>query len=144
HVHLEHRLVRRLLSRFVSHGFKAGLNRTSVIYGPGTQPRVVLVGRLALFGPGAARLHEEILPVTALWSETARAGQGLRVLGRSGEQTTLDELEAALKDAEVPPGEVVQRLLKSVQKDLSDLKPALQERAEAATELAKHDLSDIA
>ena len=52
HVHLEHRLVRRLLSRFVSHGFQAGLNRASVIYGPGAQPRVVLVGRLALLRPG--------------------------------------------------------------------------------------------
>jgi hypothetical protein len=87
HVHLEHRLVRRLLSRFVSHGFQAGLNRAAAIYGPGSQPRVVLVGRLALFGPAAARLHEEILPVTALWSETARSGQGLRAFGQRGEQT---------------------------------------------------------
>jgi hypothetical protein len=87
HVHLEHRLVRRLLSRFVSHGFQAGLNRAAAIYGPGSQPRVVLVGRLALFGSAAARLHEEILPVTALWSETARSGQGLRAFGQRGEQT---------------------------------------------------------
>jgi SNF2 family DNA or RNA helicase len=143
HVHLEHRLVRRLLSRFVSHGFRAGLNRASVIFGPGTQPRVVLVGRLALFGPAAARLHEEILPVTAFWSEAARSGAGLRVLGRAGEQTTLDELEAALKGATVPPREIVDRMLAGVQKDLSDLRPALIERAEAATELARTDLADI-
>jgi hypothetical protein len=144
HVHLEHRLVRRLLSRFVSHGFKSGLNWASVIFGPGTQPRVVLVGRLALFGPVAARLHEEILPVTAFWSEAARAGQGLRALGRSGEQTTLHELETALKDTTVPSPDIVKRLLAGVQKDLSDLRPALEERAEAAVELAKHDLADIA
>lgn len=36
HVHLEHRLVRRLLSRFISHGFQAGLSRASVIYSPGS------------------------------------------------------------------------------------------------------------
>jgi hypothetical protein len=144
HVHLEHRLVRRLLSRFVSHGFQAGLNRASVIFGPGTQPRVVLVGRLALFGPAAARLHEEILPVTAFWTEGARAGQRLRALGRSGEQTTLDELEAALKETEVPPSDVVERLLAGVQKDLADLRPALEERAQAAAELARQDLADIA
>ncbi|RWK66044.1 DISARM system SNF2-like helicase DrmD [Mesorhizobium sp.] len=104
HVHLEHRLVRRLLSRFVSHGFQAGLNRASVIYSPGTQARVVLIGRLALFGPAAARLHEEILPVTAFWSEAARAGQGLKAFGAVGEETTLAELQEALKTATMPPG----------------------------------------
>jgi Helicase conserved C-terminal domain len=53
-VHLEHRLVRRLLSRFLSQGFQSKLSRVSVIYGPGAQPRVVLMGRLAVFGAGAA------------------------------------------------------------------------------------------
>jgi ERCC4-related helicase len=144
HVHLEHRLVRRLLSRFVSHGFQAGLNRASAIYSPGSQPRVVLVGRLALFGPAAARLHEEILPVTALWGEAARSGRGLRPFGQSGEQTTLGELEEALKSAAVPPQPVVEQMLAGVQKDLSDLRPFLQQRAEVAAEDAKRDLSEIA
>jgi ERCC4-related helicase len=144
HVHLEHRLVRRLLSRFISHGFRAGLNRASAIYGPGSQPRVVLVGRLALFGPAAARLHEEILPVTAFWSEPARYGQGLRPLGRSGEQTTLEELEEALKAAAVPPKEAVTRLLAGVQKDVADLRPFLEQRAEAAAGEAMKDLAEIA
>ena len=52
-LHLEHRLVRRLLSRFLSQGFQSGLSRVCVIAGPGAQPRVVLLGRLALYGPGA-------------------------------------------------------------------------------------------
>ena len=69
-LHLEHRLVRRLLSRFLSQGFASGLSRASVVIGPGAQPRVVLLGRLALYGPGAARLHEEILLVTAAWTES--------------------------------------------------------------------------
>jgi hypothetical protein len=34
-VHLEHRLVRRLLSRFLSQGFASGLSRASVVIGPG-------------------------------------------------------------------------------------------------------------
>jgi hypothetical protein len=29
-LHIEHRLVRRLIARFISHGFQAGLNRASV------------------------------------------------------------------------------------------------------------------
>ena len=36
-------------------------------------PRVVLLGRLCLYGPGAARLHEEIIPVTARWAEPSQA-----------------------------------------------------------------------
>src|SRR5256885_8062240 len=31
-------------------------------------PRVVLLGRLCLYGAGAARLHEELIPVTARWT----------------------------------------------------------------------------
>src|ERR1051326_493373 len=63
-VHLEHRLVRRLLSRFISQGFQAGLSRVSVIEGPGAQSRVELLGRLALYGAGGARLHAALIPVT--------------------------------------------------------------------------------
>nr|WP_274533957.1 DISARM system SNF2-like helicase DrmD [Nitrobacter vulgaris] len=144
HVHLEHRLVRRLLSRFVSHGFRAGLNRASVIYGPGTQPRVVLIGRLALFGPAAARLHEEILPVTAFWSEAARSDQGLKAFGAAGEETTLAELQEALRTASMPPQEIVGKLLAGVQKDLADLRPALVDRSKAAAKAAKKDLAEIA
>lgn len=144
HLHAEHRLVRRLLARFISHGFQAGLSRTSVIYSSGSQPRVVLIGRLALFGPAAARLHEEIMPVTALWSDAARSGEGLRAFGRAGEQTTLDELEEALRTADVPPQDIVDRVLAGVQRDISDLRPALLDRSKAAAEAAEQSLSQIA
>jgi len=143
-VHLEHRLIRRLLSRFVSHGFQAGLNRASVIYGTGSQARVVLVGRLALYGPGAARLHEEIIPVTAFWSENSRQGQGLRAFGQAGEQTTMDELQTALRDAQVPPQDIVDRVLRSLHKDIDELRPALEERARLAAEDAQQQLEIIA
>jgi hypothetical protein len=139
HLHLEHRLVRRLISRFVSHGFKAGLNRVSVIEGAGKQARVVLIGRLALYGPSAARLHEQIIPVTALWSE-----KGLRVLKESGEETTLEQLKAALKEAQAPDVATIGKLLKGVQRDLAALRPVLEERAMAAAKDAEHDLAKIA
>ena len=35
-------------------------------------PRVILLGRLSLYGPGADRLHEDIVSITARWIETAR------------------------------------------------------------------------
>jgi hypothetical protein len=60
--------VRRLLSRVLSQGFTSGLSRVCSIIGPGAQPRVVLIGRLALYGAGAARVHEELLMVTAAWT----------------------------------------------------------------------------
>jgi hypothetical protein len=41
----------------------------------------VLLGRIALYGPAAARLHEEIIPVTAIWSDAGRGDKPLRPLG---------------------------------------------------------------
>jgi ERCC4-related helicase len=141
-VHLEHRLVRRLLSRFVSQGFQSGLNRATAILISGNQPRIVLIGRLALYGPGAARLHEEIIPITASWSDATM--RSLRVFGRTGEETTLGELNEALKSAAMPSPDVVKRLLANAQRDISELRPALEQRAEAASEKAKADLVGIA
>ncbi|MFG1270116.1 DISARM system SNF2-like helicase DrmD [Xanthobacter sp. DSM 14520] len=128
-VHLEHRLVRRLLSRFISQGFQSKLSRLSVIYGPGAQPRVVLMGRLAVFGAGAARLHEEIIPITAIWSESERDRKPLRPLGESGEEKTLNQLEEALRDAREAPDIAVARIQALIQKDIDDLVPALEKIA---------------
>jgi hypothetical protein len=141
-VHLEHRLVRRLLGRFLSQGFQSGLNRACVILGPGAQPRVVLLGRVALYGPGASRLHEEILPVTALWTEAGRGVAPLRSLGRSGQETTLDQLERALTEARRPSEQIVARAISFVRQDVEDLLPVLQERAEDAIAKAEAQLAE--
>ena len=141
-VHLEHRLIRRLLARFISQGFQSGLNRATAILTPGGQPRVILIGRLALYGPGAARLHEEIIPITAAWTDAP--SRTLRVYGRAGEETTLVELNEALKAAVMPTPEVVKRLLSSAQRDISELRPILEQLAETASAKAKADLAGIA
>jgi ERCC4-related helicase len=125
-VHLEHRLVRRLLSRFISQGFQSKLSRLSVIYGPGAQPRVVLMGRLAVFGAGAARLHEEVIPITAIWTESERDRKPLRPLGESGEEKTLNQLEEALRDAREAPATAVARVQALIEKDIADLVPTLE------------------
>jgi ERCC4-related helicase len=141
-VHLEHRLVRRLISRFLSQGFQSNLSRLSVITGPGAQPRVVLMGRLAVYGAGAARLHEEIIPITAIWTEADRDRKPLRPLGESGEERTLNQLEEALRDAREAPVSAVARVQALVAQDIADLTPALEtiakERLAAVkTQLAK-------
>jgi SNF2 family DNA or RNA helicase len=141
-VHLEHRLVRRLLGRFLSQGFQSGLNRACVILGPGAQPRVVLLGRVALYGPAAARLHEEIIEVTAIWTEAGRGTKPLRPLGERGQETTLDQLEDALARSRRPSDAVVARALSFAQQDVIDLLPTLQQRSREAIEKAERQLAE--
>ncbi|MCU0881462.1 MAG: DISARM system SNF2-like helicase DrmD, partial [Hyphomonadaceae bacterium] len=90
-VHLEHRLVRRLLSRFLSVGFQDDLNRVTILRSSYAEPRVVLLGRLSIYGAGAARLHEEMIPVTALWRGKERTSRPIRAFGERGEETTLNQ-----------------------------------------------------
>lgn len=124
-VHLEHRLIRRLLSRFLSQGFQSKLSRVSAILGPGAQARVILIGRLALYGAGAARLHEEVIPVTAIWTEADRDRKPLRPLGESGEEKTLNQLEEALRHAREAPSAAMARIRPFVPRDINDLLPTL-------------------
>lgn len=139
-LHLEHRLVRRLLSRFLSQGFQSGLQRVCVI--AGAQPRAVLLGRLALYGPSAARLHEEIIPVTAPWIEAARDSTPLRAFGNRGQESTLRQLDEALRDPRRPPPHATARVKAWARKDAEDLAPELTARAEAAKATAQTALAD--
>ncbi len=141
-LHLEHRLVRRLLSRFLSQGFQSGLARACVVVGPGAQPRVVLLGRLALYGPGAARLHEELIPVIAAWVEAGRGTVPLRPFGQAGESSTLDQLEAALQQPRRPPPNAVDRVRGGAAKDAADLEPELRRRAAARRVEVVQELAD--
>jgi superfamily II DNA or RNA helicase len=140
-LHLEHRLVRRLLGRFLSQGFQSGLSRATVVMGPGAQPRVVLLGRLALYGPGAARLHEEIIPITAAWTEAGRGTKPLRPFGRGREEATLDQLEQALRDPRRASEHVTARIRSWAAKDAGDLEPELHARAVARKVEVERDLA---
>jgi superfamily II DNA or RNA helicase len=130
-VHLEHRLVRRLLGRFVSAGFQQGLDRACVIEAAVPVPRVVLVGRLALYGEGAARLHEEVLSVAADWRDRARQPGPLRARAEGGEAEArvLDELIAALNHARAADAETVAAVTAGARADVADLRPVLEARA---------------
>lgn len=143
-VHLEHRLVRRLLARFLTQGFASDLSRASVVIGPGAQPRVVLIGRLALYGPGAARLHEEIILVTAAWTEAGRGTKPLKPFGPTREAATLFQLEEAFRAARVPEPQIVDRIRQYAEQDATDLEPELRVRADAARAEAADALAKIA
>lgn len=141
-LHLEHRLVKRLISRFASQGFRANVGRVTAIVGPGAQPRVVLIGRLSLFGPGARRLHEEIIPITAAWRDTRRHEAPLAPFAQAGEAATITQLDDALRDGVAPGSGVMARLGASVERDIADLRPHLEARAAEAEASANAELAD--
>jgi len=134
HLHLEHRLVQRLLGRFTAQGFVYNdLSRACLASTADTRPRVLLLGRLCLYGTGAARLHEELIAVTAYWYPPSQSAQRpLDVFGREGEGTTLDLLEKALLPSgeHAIPREQAQRFQAAAPQDVSELLPHLQERGE--------------
>ncbi|MET4739474.1 ERCC4-related helicase [Bradyrhizobium japonicum] len=141
-LHLEHRLVKRLLSRFVSQGFRSNIGRITAIVSSGAQPRVVLLGRLCLFGPGARRLHEEIIPVTAAWRDTRRDDGSLAPFAEAGEATTIQQLDDALRRGVSPGTGVLDRLAQMVERDIADLRPHIEKRARESEREAVADLAE--
>ena len=147
HLHLEHRVAQRLLGRFTAQGLiHHDLSKACLAAAPDAVPRVILLGRLAVYGPRAARLHEEIVPVTAHWVEPSLRKKALTPYGRTTEQATLSSLQGALDEAgrRSIPDEVQKRLAASAQSDIVDLLPHLRSRGEELLEQAKVRLSDRA
>jgi len=97
HLHLEQRVVQRLLGRFTAQGFvHHDLSRACLTQTSDAIPRVVLLGRLCLYGPAAARLHEELIPVTARWVDPQLRKEPLKPYARESEIRTLGLLDQAL------------------------------------------------
>jgi hypothetical protein len=136
HVHLEQRVAQRLLSRFRAQGFVYDdLSRACLAQAADPIPRVILLGRLCLYGRGAERLHEELVPVAARWLEPERREGPLKPYAREAQGRSLELLERALA-GRVPrqPSEIVaRRLLEAAPRDVTELLPQLEARA---TELA--------
>ena len=140
HLHLEHRVAQRLLSRFTSQGLiHHDLAKACLATSPTADPRVILIGRLSVYGPGASRLHEEIVPVTARWVDPERRQGSLAPFGDTGEQTTLASLRTALDEAgsAAISDKVQERLHASAQDDIADLLPYLEARAGDALQEAE-------
>ena len=143
HLHLEHRVVQRLLGRFTSQGLvHHDLSRACMGVMSEGKPKVLLLGRISLFGPGAVRLHEEIVPVTADWREPSlRMGKPLVpfVSGRDAEKRILDLMDRTMSHPGPAVSDTVQKkLLDAIPIDLEQLLPHLQSRAiEVETETRK-------
>jgi len=139
HLHLEQRVVQRLLARFRSQGFiHHDLSRACLAQAADSIPRVILLGRLSLYGQGAERLHEELVPLAARWVEPSQRKGPLTAYAREAEAKTLDLLERSLGNAGGrTPGEVIQRkLLDAAPRDIEQLLPQLEPRAEELAALA--------
>jgi superfamily II DNA or RNA helicase len=139
HLHLEQRVAQRLLARFRSQGFiHHDLSRACLAHAADSIPRVVLLGRLSLYGRGAERLHEELVPLAARWVEPSQRKGNLVAYAREAEAKTLELLERSLGTRRRhAPGEAVQkRLLATAQRDIEELLPHLEPRAVELAELA--------
>ena len=133
HLHLEHRIVQRLLGRFTSQGFvHHDLSRACLAQTTDAIPRVVLLGRLCLYGPGAARLHEELIPVTARWTDPKIRKADLSPYARESETKTLSLLDDALiaGTGRIINDQILKQLQASAPKDIEQLLSHLQTRGE--------------
>ena len=144
HLHLEQRVAQRLLARFRAQGFvHHDLSRACLVQASDSIPRVVLLGRLSLYGRGAERLHEELIAVTARWIETSRRDGALKPYARDADASTMKLLDdVLLAGGGRPPGEVIRdRLLTSATRDVQELLPHLGPRAEESARSATERLA---
>ena len=144
HLHLEQRVAQRLLARFRAQGFIYNdLSRACLAQTKDSIPRVVLLGRLSLYGRRAERLHEELVPVAARWTEPALRREPLRAYAREAEVRTLGLLDESLGSGGAAPDEVVQRrLLDAAPRDIEELLRHLEPRAEESARTAADALRE--
>ena len=131
HLHLEHPFVQRVLSRFLVEGFgQHDLSRITAVPMSGTGETLALaIGRLSLFGAGAGRLHDALLPVAARID-----GDTLTVLDGRESEAKLAEMEARVAE-----GPTLDDFSASLRADLlarapawmSQLRPSLRQEADA-------------
>ena len=145
HLHLEQRMAQRLLARFRAQGFvHHDLSRACLAHVADSVRRVILIGRLSLYGERAERLHEEIVTITARWIEPELRQQPLKRYAADAERKTLALLDQVLDvgRAAQPSETIRQRLLKSAARDIAELRPQLEPRAEELVVKAKVQLRD--
>lgn len=142
HLHLSHPVVQRVLQRFLAQGFSANdLSRVTVVKSKrDAVARVIVFGRLSLFGTGAARLHDELVSVSAKWLDGGGKGH-LKPFGEDADSKAIEQLETTL--AEAPElgalsEPIRKRFLASAATDFAALWSTVEEQSTArATEARK-------
>lgn len=146
HLHLEHRIVQRLLSRFLAQGFLHDeLTRACVCLTDDPMPKVIALGRLALYGERASRLHDQVIAVAAEWSDPiSRGRKKLQSLTEGEKDNVLELLETSLASPHLlqVAEAVKERLKKNAAQDIAELIPQLKRRATALAESAERKLTN--
>jgi SNF2 family DNA or RNA helicase/plasmid stabilization system protein ParE len=133
HLHLEHRVTQRLLNRFLTQGLvQDDLSRACVSQTRDAIPRVILLGRLSMYGTRAARLHDELVAVTARWTDPQIRKEALKPYAEDSEEKTLTLLEESLADPRLHEvqDQVKHKLANSAERDVKELLDYLEQRAE--------------
>lgn len=145
HLHLEHRVVQRLLGRFLAQGFlRDELTRACICLTDDPIPKVIALGRLSLYGDRASRLHDEVIAIAAEWQDPSTlTRKKLRPLGENDKETVLELLENSLASPRLRqvPERVKQHLSESAKLDVAELIPHLTRRAEVLAERAQKKLT---
>ena len=99
HLHLQHPLVQRVLARFLSQGYSAhDLSRVTVVRTKhDALARVIAFGRLSLFGPGATRLHDQLVSLAARWF--AGKEDELKTFAEDADRKAIELLEQVLTES---------------------------------------------
>lgn len=106
-LHLAHPFVKRILDRFLAQGFGAhDLTRVTAVVAPDESVvRVVAYARLTLFGAGAARLHDQLVPLAAAWAGEASDVSPYK--DRATAVATIVKTERLLAGTARPPGTTI-------------------------------------
>lgn len=131
-LHLQHKLTQRALASFRAQAFgEEKLARVAIVIDPDIKrKRVLALGRLALYGTGASRLHEEVLAAAAYWVEGDDPTR-LKAFEKDAEEKTLEALSAVLTRPEQPqvPEHIIKLLMASAARDEEALWASLKSKA---------------
>lgn len=147
HLHLSHPLVTRVLSRFRAQGWSAhDLSRVSVVRSRhGHTARVIAFGRLSLFGRGASRLHDQLIPIAAPWFEAGGEGHLVPDANSAADRAAVAELEQLFAESSgcdaIHP-QTLDRLRASAESDFRALWRYIEQEAEAVTIEAERRLRE--
>lgn len=138
HLHLEHRLVKRLLAQYEAQGFRARLERTAVFKASVERPRVVLLARLTLYAKGASSLHSQLIPLIATVNDSSVTP--LKSDGRTALEV-LQELQASIENARPADEMQVDAHRRRAAADALFLKPMIEEITAGIEEHTRAELA---
>jgi ERCC4-related helicase len=145
HLHLQHPFVQRVLGRFLSQGYSAhDLSRVTVVRTRhDSLVRVIAFGRLSLFGPGATRLHDQLVSVAARWIDGKDSA--LKPFAEEADRNAVRMLEQVLAESpnlEAVPQSVQARLTAVAPKIFADLWTPIREEADSLAHDAERKLRE--